>query len=54
IPYVEIKTSACLVGMHQDWLSFGIISEHSEIPLKTFYNAFCRYEQIGTVKTQKK
>ncbi|MBW0462974.1 hypothetical protein O181_002689 [Austropuccinia psidii MF-1] len=50
----NVETCARLVGMQQAGLSFRAISEWNNLPLTTVYNTFQKYEEIGTVTTQRK
>ncbi|MBW0517573.1 hypothetical protein O181_057288 [Austropuccinia psidii MF-1] len=54
MPYLDVETQGRLVGMHQAGLSFRAIAEWNNLPLMTVYNTFQKYEQIGTVTTQRK
>ncbi|MBW0582561.1 hypothetical protein O181_122276 [Austropuccinia psidii MF-1] len=49
-----VETRARLVGMRQAGLSFRAIAEWNNLPLTTVYNTFQKYEEIGTVTTQRK
>ncbi|MBW0579089.1 hypothetical protein O181_118804 [Austropuccinia psidii MF-1] len=53
MPYLDIKTRGRLVGMHQAGLPFRVISDLAGIPLTTVYDTIDKYQQIGTVRTQK-
>ncbi|MBW0486513.1 hypothetical protein O181_026228 [Austropuccinia psidii MF-1] len=54
MPYLDIKTRACLLGMQQAGLSFRNISNFNCIPLTTVYDTIIKYQQLGTTQTQKK
>ncbi|MBW0586985.1 hypothetical protein O181_126700 [Austropuccinia psidii MF-1] len=54
MPYLDVETRGRLVGMHQAGLSFRAIAELSDLPLATVYKTFQKYQEIGTVTTQKK
>ncbi|MBW0588402.1 hypothetical protein O181_128117 [Austropuccinia psidii MF-1] len=54
MPYLDMKTRGRLVGMHQAGLSFRAIAQLNDLPLTTVYKTFQKYQDIGTVTTQKK
>ncbi|MBW0567024.1 hypothetical protein O181_106739 [Austropuccinia psidii MF-1] len=54
MPYLDIKTHVCLVGMGQAGLSFRNISDFNPIPLTTVYDTIIKYQQLGTTQTHKK
>ncbi|MBW0503239.1 hypothetical protein O181_042954 [Austropuccinia psidii MF-1] len=54
MPYLDVETQGQLVGMHQAGLSFRAIAELNNLPLTTIYKTFQKYQEIGTVTTQKK
>ncbi|MBW0492044.1 hypothetical protein O181_031759 [Austropuccinia psidii MF-1] len=54
MPYLDIETRACLVGMRQANLLFRNISDFKCIPLTTVYDTIIKYQQLGTTQTQKK
>ncbi|MBW0488891.1 hypothetical protein O181_028606 [Austropuccinia psidii MF-1] len=54
MPYLDIETRACIVGMQQAGLPFQAILDLVGIPLSTVYNTVAKFQVIGTVRTQKK
>ncbi|MBW0588902.1 hypothetical protein O181_128617 [Austropuccinia psidii MF-1] len=54
MPYLDVETRGQLVGMRQAGLSFRAIAELNDLSLTTVYKTFQKYQEIGTVTTQKK
>ncbi|MBW0586191.1 hypothetical protein O181_125906, partial [Austropuccinia psidii MF-1] len=54
MPYLDVETHGRIVGMRQAGLSFRAIDQLAGVPLTTIYNTVFKYQQIGTVKTQRK
>ncbi|MBW0507476.1 hypothetical protein O181_047191 [Austropuccinia psidii MF-1] len=54
MPYLDVETRGRLVGMRQAGLSFRAIAELNDLPLTTVCKTFQKYQEIGTVTTQKK
>ncbi|MBW0578286.1 hypothetical protein O181_118001, partial [Austropuccinia psidii MF-1] len=54
MPYLDVEMRGRLVGMRQAGLSFRAIAQLNDLPLTTVYKTFQKYQNIGTVTTQKK
>ncbi|MBW0585448.1 hypothetical protein O181_125163 [Austropuccinia psidii MF-1] len=54
MPYLDVETRGRLVGMRQAGLSFRAFAQLNNLPLTTVYKTFQKYQDIGTVMTQKK